>query len=81
VFKNEKYYSDLDLQLQDLAAADWPAFVMLIGEDQILKAKICMLRSKGRSLNQIANKLSIPKHKVEYQCKICRNLSDDNTLN
>jgi len=65
---DDKYYTQLDIELQQLAAIDWPAFVKLVGEDAITSAKVCILKSKGRSLNQIANKLSITRDKVRYDC-------------
>lgn len=68
---DDKFYTDLDKQLQDLAALDWPAFVRLIGEENIVAAKVCILKSKGRSLNQIGVRLSITKSKVETRCKKC----------
>lgn len=67
----DKYYTDLDKDLQQLAAVDWPTFVQLVGEDFILSAKICILKSRGKSLNQIANKLSVTKSKIETRCKRC----------
>jgi hypothetical protein len=69
--EDDKYYTELDLQLQNLAAIDWPAFVQLIGEDAITAAKICILKSKGRSLNQIANRLTITKRKAQVNCDKC----------
>lgn len=58
---DDKYYTDLDRQLQDLAAIDWPAFVRLLGEDNIIAAKVCILKSKGKSYSQIAVRLKISK--------------------
>lgn len=76
--KQEKTYSPLDIQLQNLALINWDVFVKLIGEKPITKAKICLLKNKGKSLNQIANKLGITKDQVEYRCKTCREFSDTN---
>jgi hypothetical protein len=67
----DKYYTPLDLQMQNLAAIDWPAFVLLIGEENIRNAKICLLKGKGKSHNQIANKLSITRRTAEYNCNKC----------
>lgn len=71
-----KYYTELDLQMQNLAALDWPAFVLLIGEENITNAKICLLKGRGKSLNQIAYKLAVTKRKVEYNCNKCPPLRD-----
>lgn len=67
----DKYYTDLDKDLQNLAAMDWPAFVKLIGEDIIVSAKICILKKKGKSYNQISNRLRITYKTVEYRLKAC----------
>lgn len=75
-----KHITPLDIQLKDLAMSDWDAFLLLIGEDAITKAKVCLLLNKGLSYNQVANKLQIAKHQVEYMCnRKCQNLSDRNT--
>lgn len=63
---NDKHYTDLDRQLQDLAALDWPAFVRLIGEENILAAKVCILKAKGKSYNQIAQRFSKSKGWSQY---------------
>lgn len=70
---NDKYYTDLDRQLQDLAALDWPAFVRLIGDDNITAAKVCLLKAKGKSYNQMAQRFSKSKgwaqHITDTKCK------------
>lgn len=76
---NDKYYTELDIHLQNLAVLDWPAFVELIGYDNIMAAKICILKSRGKSLRQTANRLSLTKSKVEYTCKKCPDLQDRST--
>lgn len=67
----DKYYTELDKNLQDLAAIDWPAFVRLVGVDAITSAKVCILKSKGKSYNQIANKLRITNRTVIYRAGQC----------
>lgn len=52
----DKYYTELDKELQQLAATDWPTFCNLIGLDSIANAKVCLLKSRGKSLNQISVK-------------------------
>lgn len=47
----------LDKQLQEMACQNWTGFVKLIGENNVMAAKICILREKGQSYNQIALKL------------------------
>lgn len=66
----EKYYTDLDLQLQSLAAVDWATFVQIVGEDNIISAKAKMLKAKGCSLQQIANRLDISKATARYRVQI-----------
>ena len=77
VDKNQKNLSTLDVQLQNMAAVNWEGFVSLVGAKNIRKAKICLLRRKGKSLNQIANKLSITKRQVDYNCNKCDLPNDD----
>ena len=67
----DKYYTELDKTLQNLAALDWPTFVQLVGEDAILAAKICLLRKKGKSYNQVAINLHITKGAVRWKAENC----------
>ena len=67
----DRHYTDLDMQLQQLALVDWPTFVNLIGEENVIAAKVCILKSRGKSLNQISNKLAITKSQSETRCKKC----------
>lgn len=69
--KDERYYTELDIHLQNLAASDWPTFVQLVGEKAIRNAKICVLKRRGKSLNGIANRLRITKRIAEENCKKC----------
>lgn len=71
MINQDKYYTDLDNQLRQLANVDWPAFVDLIGHEAITAAKVCMLKKQGRSMNQISNRLSITKRKVQVRCEKC----------
>ena len=64
----DKYFTELDKELQQLAMVDWPTFCQLLGDDAITSAKVCILKSRGKSLNQIATKLSIGREKVRYDC-------------
>jgi hypothetical protein len=73
---DDRFYTDLDRQLQELAAVDWPAFVRLLGEENITAAKICVLKSRGKSIRAIAIRLDIAKHKAEYECGKCQKPSD-----
>ena len=67
----DKYFTALDMDLQQLSSVDWVAFVKLVGEDAIVAAKVCLLKSRGRSLNQTASRLHITKSQVETRCKKC----------
>lgn len=73
----DKYHTDLDKELQQLALIDWATLVNLIGEDAIMAAKVCLLKKRGKSLVQIASKLRTTKSKVETRCKHCPNYSDN----
>jgi hypothetical protein len=72
----DKYYTELDRELQQLALIDWPTFVNLVGEENITAAKVCILKNRGKSHNQISNKLSITKSQSETRCKKCPNFSE-----
>lgn len=61
----------LDGELQQLAVENWPEFLRLIGQQAVEQAKICQLRKKGKSVRQIANRLSLPKSTVHYSCGKC----------
>jgi hypothetical protein len=61
-----KHFTQLDDDLRNLAAMDWATFAEMIGPEAILSAKICMLRSRGNSLQQIANRLEITKETARY---------------
>lgn len=67
----DKYYTELDKELQQLSLIDWPAFVQLVGEDAITAAKVCILKSRGKSLAQIATRLTITKRQVQVRCDKC----------
>ena len=67
----DKYYTELDKELQQLALIDWPTFVKIVGPENILSAKICILKRKGNSQAQIANRLNVTKNQSEYACKKC----------
>lgn len=66
-----KYYTDLDMDLQQLAAVDWPAFVTLLGTDAVLAAKVCLLKNRGKSQQQISMKLNISLRKSQVNCEKC----------
>lgn len=63
-----KYHTQLDQELKDLASKDWQAFLQLMGSEAIEKAKICLLLQRGSSYNQIANRLRITKRKAQWTC-------------
>lgn len=67
----DKYYTELDKELQQLALIDWATFVELVGHDSIVSAKICMLKSRGLSLNQISNRLSVTRRVAQVRCEKC----------
>lgn len=67
----EKYYTPLDKDLQQLAIMDWPLFVQLIGPDCIKAAKVCILRARGKSYNQVAINLNLTRGAVRYKAENC----------
>lgn len=71
----DKYFTDLDIELQHLAALDWPLFVNLVGEDAIKAAKVCLLKKRGKSLLQISNRFGRSKGWAQrinnITCKAC----------
>ena len=71
----DKYYTDLDKELQQLALVDWPTFVDLIGEENITAAKVCVLKQRGKSLNQISTKLRITHSQTRTRCNKCDTFS------
>lgn len=64
--EHNKYFTSLDEDLRNLAAMDWATFAQMVGPEAILSAKICLLRSRGCSLQQIANRLDITKETARY---------------
>lgn len=67
----DMYYTPLDKDLQQLAVMDWPLFVQLIGEECIKSAKICILKQRGKSHQQIAISLNSTKGTVRYRAENC----------
>jgi hypothetical protein len=69
-YEDQKYYTELDDELRNLALCDWPTFYELIGRDAITSAKICILRKRNLSYGQIKIKLDITTRQAEYgSCK------------
>lgn len=64
-------FTDLDSELQNLALIDWDTFRKLVGEDAIINAKACILKSRGKSLAQIGQRLGITKRQSSYRCESC----------
>jgi hypothetical protein len=63
---------DLNDILQKMAANDWPQFSALIGEECLIKAKVCLLVKRGKSLGQMSNSLKMKRwvirHLSEKKC-------------
>lgn len=59
--KDSKYYQ----QIKYLAVTDWDKFEQLVGERNIAAAIVCLMREDGKSMAQIAQKLSYSKGKVQ----------------
>jgi hypothetical protein len=78
-------FPELDKQLQELASVNWEKFVKLTGIDRV-QVVICAEREKGRSLQQIANKLKKAGHPISRQavggrCKKCKPKPDTSSQN
>jgi hypothetical protein len=63
--------TELDKRLREIALLNWQQFVALIGEDPILKAKICLLRKQKASYGQISMKLGVTERQAQYNCGKC----------
>ncbi|MCZ2085378.1 MAG: hypothetical protein LC112_14010 [Flavobacteriales bacterium] len=63
---DDKYFTDIDVQLQQVALTDWATFAKIIGDDAIIDAKIHLLKARGNSMQQIANRLDITKGRVRH---------------
>jgi len=69
--ENQRRNTELDRQLQELASEDWEKFVKLMGEKNIMAAKICILRAKGKSYNQIALRVGTTQKVVRNRSHKC----------
>jgi hypothetical protein len=70
-YDDNKYYTELDIVLQTLSLYDWKTFCLLVGEDNIEKAKICILRSRGKSFGQISINMNKPRSTAQSICNKC----------
>lgn len=67
----DRYYTEADRILQQLAATDWAAFSKLVGDDNMTAAKICILRAQGASYGQLKIKFSKTKDQIKYASDKC----------
>jgi hypothetical protein len=63
--------TELDKKLQELALKDWDQFVILIGQDSIVSAKICILRKGDKSYGEIVNRLGVSYKQARTACNKC----------
>ena len=63
--------TELDKTIREIALNNWEQFVQLMGKEAITNAKVCLLRQKNKSYNEIANKLRITETQSRYACKKC----------
>lgn len=63
--------TELDKKLQELALKDWEEFVITIGEKNVIKAKICIMRQGNHSYGQIKNSLGVTYKQARYGCTKC----------
>lgn len=71
---DDRFFSPLDTELQQMAVMDWALFCRTIGDDAILSAKICILRKRSLSQNMIAIKLSLTRSQVRTGACKCPEL-------
>lgn len=69
-------FPELDKQLQELASVNWEKFCLLTGIDRV-QVVVCAEQEKGKSLQQIANKLKtagypISRQAVGDRCRKCK---------
>lgn len=57
--------------LRNLALTNFDEFMQVVGIDMDT-LKICHQRRKGKSLQQIANMMQMPKATIQYKCKVCK---------
>lgn len=68
----ESKMTKLDEKLREMALVNWDQFVALIGEDAILRAKMCMMRKNGASYGQIKMKLGVSESAIRWNCNSCK---------
>lgn len=69
----QQHDTELDKELQEIALNNWGAFVRLVGEGSIVSAKVCILKSKGKSYAQIAIRFKKSKSWSQYiNNSVCR---------
>lgn len=66
-----KEITELDRKLQEIALFNWNQFVQLVGDDAILSAKICLLRTAGKSYGAITQKLGVTIDAARWNCNKC----------
>jgi hypothetical protein len=64
--------TELDHKLREMALTNWAQFVQFIGKDAITSAKVCLLRQRQQSYQQISIKLSISEKQARYACDKCK---------
>jgi hypothetical protein len=61
--------TDLDKKVKELATTDWEKFMQVAGPDFILTFKARIMRSEGKSWQQISMKLEITPMQARVCCK------------
>lgn len=69
---NDVKLTELDHKLREMALTNWSQFVQFVGKDAITSAKVCLLRQKQQSYQQISIKLSISEKQARYACDKCK---------
>lgn len=67
--EGDKYDTELDKELRDLAILEWSTFCELAGEEMITALKICFLRRKNSSYGKIQMKLGVTIMKARYKSR------------
>lgn len=61
--------TDLDKKIKELAISDWEKFMQVAGTDFLITFKARILRSEGKSWQQISMKLEISPRQARVCCK------------
>lgn len=67
--EGDKYNTEIDNKLRDLALTDWATFVKFMGDDAYTAMKICLMRKDAASYGMIQIKLNVSRAQARYASK------------